>query len=1051
MRKIFIALLGVCSFASAQVPIAGHLVVPSSSDSTNGQTNVVMSDADCTLTAPSGCTVTTAQGSTSSGDAPYTGTLYVTSSTLTATRNIIAPLSPGRSYFIKNSTTGGQLVCVKGSSGTAACIPSTQSGIAVCMDGANYTLISSGNLGGTSIAMSDADYTLSSVDALYNFITFSGSLTATRSIFAPATLGQSFTVTNTTAQTLWFHASVGGTGVFILSGQNKTVTYNGTGYIEPPVSNPFLASFNLAGCSTLYVFPVGVSGTTANNQCASQATSNRNGTIIGSPTVSQYGLVLNPAGLGTFGQVVQLPTSENAWKTMIIAGYFPNWGTSLGVNWGDTFSFPTNGSLLGGTNSNLTTTVDWNPASQPGREADSLWTFRPTGHNQGMNKPIPLGWHVITLVCDTGGGTAQYYVDGNAYPMSATNVTTCPTSTATGNQQIGGTSLFTNTWKSMILAGSETYYTARSPLQIYEESQAWLNYMKSNVQQPQSEQYTGNNSPPVLMLCCDSRTVSSTAPPGLITHITLDDTSAVIKLSASSGTALYDVCTMNTMPDLVSLSPDISNPLAAKLAIIVWAGVNDFIHGNYVTNNGAAYYSCVARQLRQLNPNATLFLATEIDACNPSDDPQKNATNPYILNQVIAWGYNGGIVNLNSIQVLGADGACSNATYFQPASPHPTDFANQIAVGPAYSNAINEAWGSNTQNFNVHDSSAGTTYTELAKDGALRLTGSLAQTITLPDCQGYSHVRTIWNDSSVTSTLLPGVTGMGGSFTQLISGQSSISLPPASSTEVEPIPGPSSTGTCTYRLKSRTTINSGSGTVSSGLSNQMARYAANGTTVSASANVLDDGTTHTVNEALSVNSPASIYLGANGTSLSLSNGGAAYTGPRFDIQMLGTATSGTNFNSLPLYLHGSTWTGSTPQTDDWSIQDVVGTGANPTSTLTINHTGGISSNASVSIPNQDLNAASITTPAFRPNATQTVVNCSTSGTVTYSEPFSGPSYKQVVAYAAACVGTASYTYPIPFSISPDVEGGLAGISSANASSVTVTGTTSTGWVFLKGY
>ncbi|WP_263419654.1 hypothetical protein [Terriglobus albidus] len=106
--------------------------------------SLVMTDADCDVMTPAGaCTVP-------SGDGPYRGTFIVTSSVpLTATRNIIVPLSPGRAVFVKNTSSGAQQICVKGSTGSAACIASGQTGIAVS-DGANYNLISGGGSSGTS-------------------------------------------------------------------------------------------------------------------------------------------------------------------------------------------------------------------------------------------------------------------------------------------------------------------------------------------------------------------------------------------------------------------------------------------------------------------------------------------------------------------------------------------------------------------------------------------------------------------------------------------------------------------------------------------------------------------------------------------------------------------------------------------------------------------------------------------------------------------------------------------------------------------------------------
>lgn len=87
------------------------------------------------------------------------------------------------------------------------------------------------------------------------------------------------------------------------------------------------------------------------------------------------------------------------------------------------------------------------------------------------------------------------------------------------------------------------------------------------------------------------------------------------------------------------------------------------------------------------------------------------------------------------------------------------------------------------------------------------------------------------------------------------------------------------------------------------------------------------------------------------------------------------------------------------------------------------------------------------------SAAQTTANCSTSGTVVFSQPFIGASFKQVEIYAAACLGTASYTYPTAFTNTPQVlSQSLAAVAtSVSTSAVTVTGTTTTGFLKLDGY
>ena len=98
--------------------------------------------------------------------------------------------------------------------------------------------------------------------------------------------------------------------------------------------------------------------------------------------------------------------------------------------------------------------------------------------------------------------------------------------------------------------------------------------------------------------------------------------------------------------------------------------------------------------------------------------------------------------------------------------------------------------------------------------------------------------------------------------------------------------------------------------------------------------------------------------------------------------------------------------------------------------------------------------SSLTAGTVKLAATQTVANCSTSGTVTFSEPEQGSSYKKVVAYFNACLGTFGYTYPTAFSFTPQLLSQsitTAVITSVSTTAVSGTGSTTTGFADLDGY
>lgn len=86
---------------------------------------------------------------------------------------------------------------------------------------------------------------------------------------------------------------------------------------------------------------------------------------------------------------------------------------------------------------------------------------------------------------------------------------------------------------------------------------------------------------------------------------------------------------------------------------------------------------------------------------------------------------------------------------------------------------------------------------------------------------------------------------------------------------------------------------------------------------------------------------------------------------------------------------------------------------------------------------------------------QTTVSCSTSGTAVFAEVSQNPNNKKVLVQLTACLGTASYTYPTPFTVTPSIYASssvAAGIITTNTTtSMTVTGTTSTGSIYNEAY
>jgi len=142
-------------------------------------------------------------------------------------------------------------------------------------------------------------------------------------------------------------------------------------------------------------------------------------------------------------------------------------------------------------------------------------------------------------------------------------------------------------------------------------------------------------------------------------------------------------------------------------------------------------------------------------------DSNKDAYDGLILQDAMRVGADG-VIDFAANPLLGADGASTNATYFQADRTHPTA-AGQLLLATAASNALNYYFGYNAANPHIVTA---TTYAMAAGDGYITASPTANQTLTLPDCTGQSGA--VYTVTNLQSAFTVGV--VAGSSSQLING-----------------------------------------------------------------------------------------------------------------------------------------------------------------------------------------------------------------------------------------------------------------------------------------
>jgi lysophospholipase L1-like esterase len=496
-----------------------------------------------------------------------------------------------------------------------------------------------------------------------------------------------------------------------------------------------------------------------------------NGTISGATWESTADLTFT-----TLGQYIQMPVAVNQANTFQFAIYAPPFGNGVAPQppgYGGAGGFGANASLLCGTDSVHSCLVSASLLSGP--HSERFYALN-SSHTEAL-EALTAGWHIVTLVNGQSGQLDHIYFDGaevNGYVAQGSGMLSHPT---TGNYQIGGSSAYFGTWWlgkvaaawawSSSLSGTDVQAAATAATAFVRGKGGFVNYRPAP------------HDAGLIIGGLDSRTqgtngVSSAANVWLANLSLTDSTYTTLNLGFAGSLAYDDAANF----DMV-YGPAIGTGSGPSI-LILWGGVNDYPHG-FSSRQIANSLKKMTQKAKALG--ARVIVATETSSYG-GGDAYKDGLNPILRAEAFTWGADN-IADLATISQLGADGAYANTTYFAD-GVHPNN-TGELYLDTVFSNAVNELIGSN-ETTNRHQTAAAS-YQELAGDRFLDLTGTSAQTLTLPSCVGYSLPRQVVNVGTAAATVGP-VSG------QTLTGSTTIAV--GARATFSPIPGSLAASGCTW-------------------------------------------------------------------------------------------------------------------------------------------------------------------------------------------------------------------------------------------------------------
>ena len=269
---------------------------------------------------------------------------------------------------------------------------------------------------------------------------------------------------------------------------------------------------------------------------------------------------------------IQLPTAINPARSWQFAIYNPPFGNAqlpLAPGYGDAGAFGLNPSLLCGTDYAHLCLI----AGSPGKSSEFL-AYNTDQTQAGV--PLPIGWHILSLLCGSGSGAAvtksHILYDGhevNSYIFQG-DANTCPDPTS-GNYQIGGSSLYPGTVFTGKVAAAWAWSVPLTLSEGASAAEAAMSYIRSKGIVTQFG--NASNGTPLLLAGIDSRTVGfglTNTSDDWIYQMSLNTTFARVNLAAS-GQEAFDACVQfdTVFGEQYPIGP------AGPVITLLWGGVND--------------------------------------------------------------------------------------------------------------------------------------------------------------------------------------------------------------------------------------------------------------------------------------------------------------------------------------------------------------------------------------------------------------------------------------------------------------------------------------------